>query len=846
MKKILFSIVSTFIFVSTLFLPSSFAQNYQKWGLPDGAKARLGKGWISDIAYSPDGTRLAVASSIGIWIYDTGTLAEVKLLTGHTSYVNALAYSPDGETLISGGDDSTLRIWDTHTGELLHTLEEHEDRIKDIAFSPDGKMFGSVSAVSVSASETIFILWDAHTRQLLHNFDYGEVGLPDCLAFSSDSKWIAAGISVWDVSTGESVGRIATYNPTSIAFSSDGITLATGSDGEVNDGEVNLWGARTLEHWQELGHHRGGVNAVAFSPDGETLASAGNDNRIQVWDTFIGENLQTLDGHTEHIQSVSFSPNGNTLASASRSEIIFWDVDTGEQKQIITGHTHNIISMALSDDGLTLASGHQDRTVQIWDVNRQTKQHTVPSTDRQFPTKLSFSPDGSALAIASDRWILHLWDPISREFLWTYEDSFYTEYSALSFSPDGTTLAVGVSSWGTRLLDVGTGKRIQTYDTSDPRGPVDISFSSDSQFLAIVNRYDNDIDLWHLRTSRKIRTLGGGKVYSAAYAPDGSTIAGGVGNEVWFWNVRSGETLEKKLTGHVGEVPPWWVSLLWVPYVHTVAFSSNGKTLVSASTDGSICLWDVDTGERKAIFMGHTGPLVDVAYSPDGRTLASGSSDGTVLLWEVMSPEFPQYSVDVNQDGVVNILDLTLVAANFGEQGENASDVNGDGVVNIQDLVLVAAAFGDTPAAPEIWNLNRENMPTRADVAAWLQQARQVNLTAPTFQHGILILEQLLAMLTPQKTILLANYPNPFNPETWIPYQLAEPADVTLTIYDIQGRVVRDLDLGHQRAGMYQSKSRAAYWDGRNAVGEPVASGVYFYTLTAGEFTATRKLLIRK
>ena len=98
----------------------------------------------------------------------------------------------------------------------------------------------------------------------------------------------------------------------------------------------------------------------------------------------------------------------------------------------------------------------------------------------------------------------------------------------------------------------------------------------------------------------------------------------------------------------------------------------------------------------------------------------------------------------------------------------------------------------------------------------------------------------------PDQTSLLANYPNPFNPETWIPYQLATSADVTLTIYDIHGRAVRALDFGHQRAGMYHERSRAAYWDGRNAQGEPVASGVYFYTFTAGDFTATRKMLIRK
>ena len=838
MKKILFSIVLTFIFVSTPFLPSTFAQDYQTWNLPDGAKARLGKGWISDIAYSPDGTRLAVASSIGIWIYDTETLAEVALLTGHTGYVNALAYSPDpdSKTLISGGADGTVRVWDTDTGELLHTLEDEEDNgsVVDVAFSPDGKMFGSGGTQSS--------LWDAHTLQPLPNF----IGRATCLAFSSDSKWIAVGdssyINISDVSTGERVGSID-RGATSIAFSSDGITLAI-----VRGGwhwNVELWGASTFEHWQTLGSHDNGANAVAFSPDGEILASAGNDNLIQLWDTFIGENLQTLVGHTAGVQSVSFSPNGNTLASASRSEIIFWDVDTGEQQQIITGHTHSIHSIALSNDGITLASGYSNSTVQFWDVNRQAKQQLM-TVDSEAPiTGLSFSPDGTMLAIGSGE-VVSMWNPTSREQLWVAQYIYgisrgiHGAPSSITFSPDGTTLAA-IHGGNISLFDVGTGENTQYYHYG---WFSDISFSPDSQFLAVVNAGsadDDEIDLLHLRTERKIRTLGtlgGGEMYSAAYAPDGSTIAGSVHNEVWFWNVRSGE-IEKKLTGHVGEIQRW-------PHVHTVAFSSNGKTLMSASNDGSICLWDVDTGERKDIFRGHTGLLVDAAYSPNGKTLASGSEDGTVLLWEITSSEFAQHSVDVNGDGVVNILDLTLVASNFGEQGENISDVNGDGVVNILDLTLVAAAFGDTAAAPEISSLNLANMPTRADVATWLQHARQVNLTDSTFRRGILILEQLLAVLTPQETILLANYPNPFNPETWIPYQLAQPAEVTLTIYAVDGKLVRTLDLGHQPVGIYHGKSRAAYWDGRNAQGEPVASGVYFYTLTAGEFTATRKMLIRK
>ena len=128
----------------------------------------------------------------------------------------------------------------------------------------------------------------------------------------------------------------------------------------------------------------------------------------------------------------------------------------------------------------------------------------------------------------------------------------------------------------------------------------------------------------------------------------------------------------------------------------------------------------------------------------------------------------------------------------------------------------------------------------------WLSQARQLNLTDATSQLDIRFLEQLLLTLIPKETALLANYPNPFNPETWIPYQLASPVDVTLRIHAVNGSLVRTLSLGHKAIGVYQSRSRAAYWDGKNEVGESVASGVYFYTLAAGEFTATRKMLIRK
>ena len=204
---------------------------------------------------------------------------------------------------------------------------------------------------------------------------------------------------------------------------------------------------------------------------------------------------------------------------------------------------------------------------------------------------------------------------------------------------------------------------------------------------------------------------------------------------------------------------------------------------------------------------------------------------------------------DVNQDGLVNIQDLILVAQYLGEDAPRnpQADVNGDGVINVLDLIVVAQYLGESTAAapsPIAAIDGLELDPTM--IQAWIAQAEVENDGSLAFRQGIANLQRLLALLLPEKTALLANYPNPFNPETWIPYHLAEPAGVTVHIYGADGVLVRTLALGHQVAGMYESRNRAAYWDGKNAVGEPVASGVYFYTLTAGNFTGTRKMLIRK
>ena len=232
-----------------------------------------------------------------------------------------------------------------------------------------------------------------------------------------------------------------------------------------------------------------------------------------------------------------------------------------------------------------------------------------------------------------------------------------------------------------------------------------------------------------------------------------------------------------------------------------------------------------------------------------GTNTVSVSAAGievSVTFYAISDTESPPITADVNNDGSVNILDLILIASDLGNVGTNlAADVNRDGVVSILDLVLAAGMFEGTAAAPAAHAQAPKTL-TAVEVQGWLTDARALEARDPIVKRGFLVLEQLLVSLTPRETELLANYPNPFNPETWIPYRLAEDAFVTLTIYDGSGRVVRRLDVGHRIASAYENRSKAIYWDGRNNLGERVASGVYFYNLSAEDYSATRKMLVVK
>ena len=453
-----------------------------------------------------------------------------------------------------------------------------------------------------------------------------------------------------------------------------------------------------------------------------------------------------------------------------------------------------------------------------------------------YARTVSFSPDGTIIASGSYDGIVNLWDVTTQQNIATLDGhtdsggSYSNNPRFISFSPNGTILASGTSDGAVNLWDVTTQQKITTLD-GHTNITQSVSFSPDGSILASAS--DEQIMLWDVATQQNIATLDGYIKGLVSFSPDGSMLASNSNQEIMLWDVVTQQNITTFGKGH------------------TVLFSPDGKTIVS-STGYRLYLWDAETKLEITTFL-HTDSIRAISFSPDGTTLAAGT-EGNVELWDISgmiqphleATESPSIIAEVNADGVINILDLVTIANHISNGTFDAmADVNSDGVVSILDLVLVAGMFEEAAAAPSAQPQVPETL-TAVEVQDWLTDARALEIRDPIMKRGFVVLKQLLVSLTPTKTELLSNYPNPFNPETWLPFRLAEDADVTLTIYDVGGRMVRTLDIGHSKAGIYESRDKAIYWDGRNDLGENVASGVYFYHLRAGGYSATRRMVILK
>ncbi len=707
MKPKLSSFLCTFLLLSTVYLPTGFAQDHTQWHLPEDAKARLGSGRTTGpITFSPDGTRLAVGSTSGVWIYDAKTYQALALLTGkHRGDVSSVAFSPDSTKLASTSSDS-IQLWDIAAGEYLKTFSK-DDRWglhSSVAFSPDGDMLASGSGFGQ------IDLWDPATGEHLETLTGHTLDVTS-LAFSPDGQTLASGgvdrtARLWDVSTRKPLKIFVGHrgNVTSVAFNPDGRTLVSGS----KDRHIVLWGLTGIEPKAIPSGHASAVRDIAFSPDGRMFASCGgrgvNGSTISLWDAATGEHLKNVaDRSVANVSSVAFSRDGQTLAGSigfREYTVRLWDVDTGEELKTLTEHAGRGTNVALSPDGGRLASVNDDNIIRLWDVGTRQQKHTLIGHDEDDKrvNSIVFSPDGQTLASSADRVPeIILWDVDTgtRKIIPTERVPFN-----LAFSPDGRTLAGTGGGYTIRLWDVATGQteKILAGHTSSISS---LAFGPDGRTLA-SGSWDLTIRLWDVATGEHLKTLTGhtSEIRSLAFSPNGDMLASRSqdrspsrdytpGEVIILWDVATGQPLGPPLQSGIPYSSGVFIG-------KNVAFSPEGRAIAYGNFD-NIVLWDIATKRELKTLSGHTEEVSKIAISRDGRTLASGSYDGTVLLWEgtLTPPEPKKTPEDVNDDGAINIQDLVLVASNFGNREENDEDVNDDGIINIQDLVQVAAALGN-------------------------------------------------------------------------------------------------------------------------------------------------------
>ena len=554
-------------------------KDYSQWQLSKEAKARFGKGGINVIQFSPDGTQLAVGTAIGVWLYDVETGEEKSLFAG---MCQALAFSPDGRFLANGGEYSDVRkvqVWEVATGrEVL--LADVYDTASALRFSSDEKML-----VSVGGSGDAIISLDIETgkvttRPFFKSEPFGVFGSENGVYAITRDK-VAGGrrdgkIQLWDTTVHKALPTLRGHTDLSIQ-------------------PLN----------KPLRRNSNRVLAVTFSPDGTRLASGSTDKTVRLWDLTNRNEWITLQKHTGWINVLAFSPNGKILASGSTDRTVqLWNTATGESLATFTGHIDGITALAFSPDGSTLASASTDGMIRFWHTETG-----APLADRitghtQLVKAATFFEDSSTLASVAFNGVITFWDVETSKKSTVQAAGHRDMFPTLAFSPDGTKL-VSVGAEGTTVFGAG----ISTW------------------------RQDHLIRLTNVKTGRELATLQYAReVNELTFSPDGETVAFSGLGEIRLWNTETGDEQAIPLADQRAGIHN-------MPTVLALAFSPDGRWLVSGTRDGEIQMWDVATGEVLVAFADPTerenlGSISALAFSPDRALLAVGTR-GHIHLWEV-------------------------------------------------------------------------------------------------------------------------------------------------------------------------------------------------------------------
>ena len=601
--------------------------------------ARIGEGMVRQIAYSPDGKDLAVATSIGMFVYSIDTLEEVN---SHETddIVWSIAFSPDGKKVAAGLNDNTILLWDWQGDQISLILgdEYKYNAVNTVAFSPDGSL---IAGGYLSGGVGIWNVADgSRLRTLMADTPRIET---KSIAFSPDGRFLATGSSdaktrLWDVSSGTlrfSFGE-AENSVSSVAFSPDGTSLASASFSW--DSTIRLWKTSDGSMIRAFKGNSLTYSSLSFSPDGRYLSAVGNDRNVEIW-RLADDTMVKLPASSSGF--AIFSPDSTTLAVVSEITVEFWKVDLNRLASSIETIWAGANCISFSPDSRLLAAGYKDGRVRLWSLNDQSLVRTL-STQTRSVGSIAYSPDGTLLAIGATDGKVQLWDPVAGILKSTLNydlynlnpDVFHFRIPTLAFSPDGTILAAGIVDvkntgnstgkiilWNVEnqeiLLEAGTGEWVHS-----------VSFSTDGSYLAIkggdhVSDFNvNDaiqLNGYPLLFFEENNAFTGSP--STIFSPDGQYLAM-AGLDIALYDISNGPVFVAGI-GH------------YEMQVQSLVFSPDGSLLVSGGGDNTLRVWYVSDQSLLTALTGHNLTINSVAWSPDGALLASVSLDGTIRLWGI-------------------------------------------------------------------------------------------------------------------------------------------------------------------------------------------------------------------